>query len=52
MKDEVKAQVAQWLFISGGVLMVASLFFLSPYLRVFDHPKRHDIRKLYPRQYV
>jgi hypothetical protein len=41
---------AQWLFIFGGLSMVASLFLLSPYLRIFEHWKRDDIRKLYPRE--
>jgi membrane protein YdbS with pleckstrin-like domain len=39
----------QWLFIGGGILMVASLFLLSPYLNIFGHWKRDDIRKLFRR---
>jgi hypothetical protein len=44
------ASVAQALFFLGGISMAASLFLLSPYLRIFERPKTRDIDKLYPRQ--
>ena len=39
----------QWLLVSGVVLLVASVFFLSPYLNIFHHWRRDDIRKLFRR---
>jgi hypothetical protein len=40
---------AQWLFILGGLSIIASLFLLSPYLRIFEHWKEMTYA-LYPRE--
>src|SRR5438876_7965634 len=39
----------QWLFVGGILLIVASVFLLSPYLNIFHHWRRDDIRKLFRR---
>jgi hypothetical protein len=41
------ASAAAWLFLAGGVLMIASVFLLSPYCPIFQRrPKRHDPYKI------
>ena len=40
---------SQRLLIGGGVLMVASLLLLSPYLNICGGLKKDDIRKLFRR---
>jgi hypothetical protein len=41
------ASAAAWLFPAGGVLMIASVFLLSPYCSIFQRrPKRHDPHKI------
>jgi hypothetical protein len=41
------ASPAAWLFPFGGVLMIVSVFLLSPYFPIFQRrPKRHDPYKI------
>jgi hypothetical protein len=47
------ASAAAWLFPAGGVLMIVSVFLLSPYFPIFQRrSKRHDLYKLESHQQV
>jgi hypothetical protein len=47
------ASAAAWLFPTGGLLMIISVFLLSPYFPIFQRrPKRHDSYKLESHQQV
>src|ERR1044071_7493116 len=47
------ASTAPWLFLIGGVLMIVSVFLLSPYLPILRQRRdRHDPRKLESHQKV
>jgi hypothetical protein len=47
------ASASAWLFPAGGVLMIVSVFLLSPYFPIFQRRrKRHDPYKLESHQQV
>jgi hypothetical protein len=43
----LRASAGAWFFPAGGVLMIASVFLLSPYFPIFERrPKRHNPYKI------